>query len=95
MFKSGEIQYLVANPASADKGLTLTNAHISIYFSLNWSYELFKQSMERIYGDVSKQPKHCMYYVFIADNSIDGVIYHDVLQGKGNASTAILNHLKS
>ena len=94
LFKEGKIQYLVANPASADKGLTLTNAHISIYFSLNWSYELFKQSMERIYGDVKKQPKHCEYYIMIAKGTIDRVLYSDVLQGKGSASTAVLNHLK-
>lgn len=94
LFKSGQIRYLIANPASADKGLTLTNAHISIYFSLNWSYELFKQSMERIYGDISKQPKHCHYYVFIAKGTIDRILYSDVLQGKGDASYAILNHLK-
>ena len=94
LFKSGEVQYLIANPASADKGLTLTNAHISIYFSLNWSYELFKQSMERIYGDINKQPKHCDYYVFIAKGTIDRILYSDVLQGKGDASYAVLNHLK-
>lgn len=94
LFKSGHIQYLVANPASADKGLTLTNAHVSIYFSLNWSYELFKQSMERIYGDIRKQPKHCHYYVLIAKGTIDRVLYSDVLQGKGDASYAVLNHLK-
>lgn len=94
LFKSGRIQYLVANPASADKGLTLTNAHKAIYFSLNWSYELFKQSMERIYGDISKQPKHCDYYIMIAKGTIDRVLYSDVLQGKGSASYAVLNHLK-
>ena len=94
LFKSGKIQYLIANPASADKGLTLTNAHISIYFSLNWSYELFKQSMERIYGDISKQPEHCHYYVFIAKGTIDRILYSEVLQGKGDASYAVLNHLK-
>lgn len=94
LFKSGKIQYLIANPASADKGLTLTNAHISIYFSLNWSYELFKQSMERIYADISKQPKHCDYYVMIAKGTIDRVLYSDVLQGKGQYSSAVLAHLK-
>lgn len=93
-FKSGELQYLVANPASADKGLTLTNCHICIYFSLNHSYELFKQSMERIYGDISKQPKHCEYYIFLAKGTIDEPIYRDVLQGKHDASTAVLSHLK-
>lgn len=95
LFKSGEVQYLIANPASADKGLTLTNAHIAIYFSLNWSYELFKQSMERIYGDIRKQPKHCQYYVMIAKGTIDRILYSDVLQGKGEASYKILDHLKA
>lgn len=95
LFKSGKVQYLIANPASADKGLTLTNSHINIYFSLNWSYETFKQSYERIYGDVSSQPKHCDYYIFIAKGTIDGILYRDVLQGKQEASYAVLNHLKA
>lgn len=94
LFKEGKVQYLIANPASADKGLTLTNAHISIYFSLNWSYETFKQSMERIYADISKQPKHCDYYIMIAKGTIDRVLYSDVLQGKGQSSSAVLAHLK-
>lgn len=93
-FKSGDIQYLIANPGSADKGLTLTNCHLCIYFSLNWSYELFKQSMDRIYGDISKQPHKCIYYIMVAKQTIDGILYHDVLQKKGDASYAILNHLK-
>ena len=94
MFKEGTIHYLVANPASADKGLTLTNAHISIYFSLNWSYETYKQSIERIYGDIRKQPKHCDYYIMMAKGTIDCILYREVLQGKGTASYAVLNHLK-
>lgn len=93
-FKEGRVQYLVCNPASADKGLTLTNAHICIYFSLNWSYELFKQSMERIYADISKQPLHCHYYILMAKGTIDEVLYRDVLQGKQEASYAVLNHIK-
>ena len=94
-FKAKELQYLIANPASADKGLTLTNCHIAIYFSLNWSYELFKQSYDRIYADRSIQPHHCDYYIMIAKNTIDGILYRDVLQGKSTGSYAVLNHLKS
>jgi hypothetical protein len=93
-FKEGRIQYLVANPASADKGLTLTNSHISIYFSLGYSYELWKQSIERIYGDIRKQPKRCQYYIFIAKGTVDRAIYTTV-QSKGDMSMAVLNHLKS
>lgn len=92
-FKEGRIQYLIANPASADKGLTLTNAHIAIYFSLNYSYELWKQSIERIYGSIIKQPKRCKYYIFIAKGTVDNAIY-TTIQNKGHLSSAILEHLK-
>jgi len=93
-FKCGKKQYLVANAGSADKGLTLTNAHIAIYFSLDASYEKFKQSTERIYGDKRIQPTFCDYYIFIAKGTIDAVLYNEVLQGKKEASHAILDHLK-
>jgi hypothetical protein len=92
-FKQGKLQYLVANPASADKGLTLTNAHFSIYFSLNYSYELWKQSVDRIYGDISKQKHKCIYYVIVAKGTIDKTIYNTI-KNKGSMSTAVLDHLK-
>ena len=94
-FKEGKVQYLIANPASADKGLTLTNCHICIYFSLNWSYELFKQSMDRIYGDKSIQPFECLYYIMLAKGSVDIPLYREVLMGKQELSYAILDHLKA
>ena len=94
-FKDGRVQYLVANPASADKGLTLTNCHICIYFSLSWSYETFKQSMDRIYGDKSIQPYECVYYVMLAKGTIDMTLYKEVLLGKQELSYAILDHLKA
>jgi SNF2 family DNA or RNA helicase len=92
-FKEGKVQYLVANPASADKGLTLTNAHFAIYFSLGYSYELFKQSIERIYGDIIKQKQRCTYYILIAKGTVDRIIYN-AIQNKGDMSVDILNHLK-
>ena len=94
-FKEGHVQYLIANPASADKGLTLTNCHICVYFSLTWSYELFKQSMDRIYGDKSIQPYECTYYIILAKGSVDVPIYREVLLGKQEVSYAILDHLKA
>jgi SNF2 family DNA or RNA helicase len=94
-FKEGRVQYLIANPASADKGLTLTNCHICIYFSLSWSYELFKQSMDRIYGDKSIQPYECTYYIMMAKGTVDTVLYREVLLGKQTLSYAILDHLKA
>lgn len=92
-FKEGKVQYLVANPASADKGLTLTNAHFAIYFSLGYSMELFKQSSERIYGSINSQPKRCTYYILTAVGSVDKIIYNAV-QNKVDISMEVLNHLK-
>lgn len=93
-FKEGKLQYLIANPASMGKGLTLTNAHIAIYFSLGYSYELWKQSIERIYGSIKKQPRRCDYYIFLAKGSVDVAIYSAV-QNKGTMSSAVLDHLKA
>lgn len=92
-FKEGKAQYLVANPASADKGLTLTNARFAIYFSMNDSLELFEQSADRIYGDKSKQPHRCTYYIIQAKGTVDEVIYSSI-RNKGDVSMAVLNHLK-
>jgi hypothetical protein len=93
-YMDGKIQYLVANPASADKGLTLTMGHAAIYFSLSYSYELFKQSAERIYGAIRSQPEFCDYYIFMALYTVEPIIYRDVLTGKATASKSIMNHLK-
>ncbi len=92
-FKEGKVQYLVANPASADKGLTLTNTRFAIYFSMNDSLELFEQSADRIYGDISKQAHRCTYYIIQAKGTIDEVIYKSI-KNKGDVSMAILNYLK-
>lgn len=92
-FKNGDVQYLIANPASADKGLTLTNTRYAIYFSLNYSYELYKQSTERIYGDISKQKNRCTYYILMTKGTVDKAIY-TALNNKGDMSMAILEHLK-
>lgn len=92
-WKQGKFQYLVANPASADKGLTLVNAHHAIYFSMGYSYELWKQSVDRIYGDVIKQANKCFYHILLAEGTIDEVIYKAVHK-KEDLSYGILDHLK-
>lgn len=93
-FKEGKVQYLIANPASADKGLTLTNAHIAIYFSLNYSLDTYKQSMERIYGSIRSQPNRCTYYIIIAKNTVNKVVYN-ALSNKMDLAVEMLNHLKA
>ena len=92
-FKQGKIQFLIANPASISHGVTLTNACTCVYFSLSHSYELWKQSIDRIYGDVRSQKNFCSYYVLISTGTIDKVLF-DTVSNKGDVSYAMLNHLK-
>jgi hypothetical protein len=94
-YMSGKVQYLVAHPESCGKGLTLVVGHIAIYYSLNASFESFKQSYDRIYADKMIQPHFCKYYIFLAQNTIEPSIYYDVLLGKKDVSMAVLDHLKS
>lgn len=93
-FKAGKVQFLVAHPGSAKFGLTLTNAHKAVYFSMTFSLEDFKQSSERIYGSIQKQAFHCDYYILLTENAIDAIIYNEVLAGKHEMNMALLNHLK-
>jgi SNF2 family DNA or RNA helicase len=48
-FKAGEVQYFLANPISAAHGLTLTNASYMIFYSYNYSLELYAQAVDRIH----------------------------------------------
>ena len=91
-FKAEKFQYLIANPQSAGHGLTFVNCRYAAYFSLNYSYELFKQSQDRIhrYG----QRYNTTYFYLLADKTIDEVIYKAV-QKKEDLSSAILEFLRT
>lgn len=90
-FQAGKHQYLVANALTGGHGLTLVNCHYEVYYSLNYSYELWKQSMDRIHRIGQTEP--CTYFYLIAADTIDKVIY-DVLHGKRDLSDAVLDYLK-
>ena len=91
-FQQGRYKYLVANPQSGAHGLSFVNCRYMIYFSLNYSYELDKQSAERIHR--IGQHHNSTYYYLIAEKTIDETIYK-VLQRKAELSTSILNFLKN
>lgn len=90
-FQNGQSQYLIANPQSAAHGLTFVNCSYAVYFSLNYSYELQKQSQDRIHriGQGSK----CTYFYLVARNTVDEVIYKAVAN-KAKLSDQILAYLK-
>jgi SNF2 family DNA or RNA helicase len=83
-FKAGKFQYLIANPASAGHGLTFVNAHHAASYSLNYSYELFKQGKDRI--DRIGQKNQCHYDHLLAKGTIDEVIYGALLNKEKDAS---------
>ena len=90
-FQSGTKKYLIANPQSAGHGLTFINCRYAVYYSLNYSYEMQKQSQERIHR--IGQKRSCTYYYLIAENTIDEIIYKTI-QKKENLSSTILDYLK-
>lgn len=89
-FKMGMVQYLVAHPQTAGHGLTFTNCSYALYFSLNYSLELWQQSLDRIYR--YGQKNKCTYIILTARDSIDEIIYNKLLK-KQEISSDILNNL--
>lgn len=67
-----ESMVLIANPAAAATGFTLTAATYSIYETLNWRYDLYAQSQDRNHRIGQSQP--VTYIRMIAEDTIDEVI---------------------
>ena len=93
-FKRGEVQHLVCHPQSVGLGINLAESHNAIYYSCSDSWESLKQSSERIAGHISVQPHECHYYVMIANDTVDELIYKNV-SNKRDASFGLLEHLKA
>ncbi len=90
-FVDGKTQYLVANPQSSAHGWTGVHCSHSIYFSLGYSYELLKQSQDRVHrlGQVNS----VTYYYLLAKGTIDMVIYKALIN-KQDLSDSLLDYLK-
>ncbi len=56
-WNAGEIQVMLAHPASASHGLNLQEGHtMALWFSLNWSLELYQQFNKRLHRQGRKYP---------------------------------------
>lgn len=77
-FKSGKARYLIAHPKSGGMGLTFAQCAYNIYYSMDYSYEAFKQSEDRTHR--IGQTKNVTYFILMAENSIDGLIYQAVMK---------------
>lgn len=93
-FRGGRVSFLIAHPKSIGMGINLTRAHHAIYYSIDDSWESFKQSSERICGHIKVQPQACNYWVIKARSSVNELIYTNV-QNKRDTSTGLLEHLKA
>ena len=93
-FQNGRLQYLVANPMSAAHGLSFNNCAYNVDFSMNYSYELFKQSRDRTHGmNRGIKGMSTTYYYLLAKNTVDPMIYRTVCK-KGDMSKQVLDYLK-
>ena len=90
-FWSGKNRFLIAHPHSAAHGLTLTNCHISVFFSLDYSMEGYSQARGRIYR--KGQKNNCIYFHLLAQNSIDQDVLR-IVQRKETAQEVAQRYLR-
>ena len=84
-----EIRLLIANPAAAGTGFTLTAAHYAIYETLTWRYDFYSQSQDRIHRIGQGQP--VTYLRIIAADTIEEVIA-EALERKSQLARALLGN---
>ena len=85
-FQQNKTLRLVCHAAAAGHGITLTAASYAIYYSLGFSYELYKQSRDRIHRAGQTMP--CTYYILTAEETVDeGCL--GVVRNKGTAADAL------
>ena len=72
-FQSDEkVNLLIANPAAAGTGFTMTAATYAIYETLNWRYDLYAQSQDRNHRIGQKMG--VTYLRLIAEDTLDEVV---------------------
>lgn len=92
-WNKGLIPILLAHPASAGHGLNLQQGgSLIIWFSLNWSLELYQQFNARLHRQGQCKPVRIIH--IIADGTIDERVL-EVLNDKDATQTDLLKALKS
>lgn len=86
-----DFQILICHPQAVGHGITLVQSSYAIYYSLGYSYELYKQSRDRIHR--IGQRNQCTYFHLLAAGTCDEIVLK-VLQRKGSAVEAMRAALK-
>lgn len=81
MFRAGKIQYLIANPQCAAHGFTWINCQYEVFYSMNYSYEDYHQSIKRILRKGQEKP--CFYFYLIAEQTKDNDILSCIKRKEG------------
>jgi SNF2 family DNA or RNA helicase len=87
-FKSGEGKLLVANPASAGHGITLTNCSNVIYYSRLFNYEHRAQSEARVHR--IGQTEACLYTDLLDPDTLERKVVH-ILRARERMSEFMLD----
>jgi len=90
-FRSASTQVLVSHPASIGHGITVTECSLTVWTSLSYSSELFKQANDRTHRIGQKNPTTII--VLLAEGSIDETVFKIVTK-KISSQEAMLEVLK-
>lgn len=82
-----ELKLLIANPAAAGTGLTLTAATYAIYETLSWRYDYYAQSQDRNHRIGQKDS--VVYIRLIAEGTVEQAIV-EALEKKGQMAASII-----
>lgn len=80
-FINGNVQYMVANPASAGHGLTWVNSNYAVYYSMDFNYETWYQSTKRIHR--RGQNSRTFYYTLVAEGTLEKRIVKAIQNKQG------------
>ena len=87
-----EVKCLIATPASAKEGLTLTHANNTIFFDRGFSLDDYLQAQDRVHR--ISQKKHVKIYNLIMENTVDEWV-NELLNLKEAASRFTIGDLSS
>lgn len=85
-------QVFIGQIAAAGLGITLTAAHIMVFYSLDYSMSNFDQAKARIHRVGQKQK--CLYLYLIAKGTVDGKVLRS-LQNKVNLAKALVDDYRN
>lgn len=91
-WNNGEIDILLAHPASCGYGLNLQRGgHHAIWFGLTWSLEQYEQANKRLHRQGQEHP--VVIHHLIAQGGMDETVI-EALQSKGDMQGALMDALR-